>query len=108
MTANEDGGTLAALTDRAGTLTSDSMWNRMDMGAAWDEATRFESIYEGYDRTAGELEWEATRFDLIFGSNPRLRAIAEVYGSDDGEEQFVHDFVEAWSNVMQADRFDLD
>jgi len=108
LDANYDGSDLGVLTDSPGTLTNDFFVNLLDMGTEWEEVPTSEPIYEGYNRTTGELEWEATRFDLIFGSNPRLRAIAEVYGSDDGEEQFVHDFVEAWSNVMQADRFDLD
>jgi catalase-peroxidase len=64
--------------------------------------------FEARDRESGEVQWEATRFDLIFGSNARLRAVADVYGAADGEEQFVEDFVDAWSKVMRLDRFDLD
>jgi catalase-peroxidase len=108
LDANYDGSDLGVLTDSPGTLTNDFFVNLLDMGTEWEEAPTSEPVYDGYDRTTGDRTWEATRFDLIFGSNPRLRAIAEVYGSDDGEEEFVHDFVDAWSAVMQADRFDLD
>jgi catalase-peroxidase len=107
LDANYDGSDRGVLTDRPGTLTNDFFANLLDMGTEWEEAPTSEPVYEGYDRTTGELKWEATRFDLIFGSNPRLRAIAEVYGSDDGEAELVHDFVDAWTKVMQADRFDL-
>ena len=64
-------------------------------------------IFEGRDRTTGEVTWTGTRVDLIFGSNSQLRALAEVYGSGDGEEKFLHDFVAAWTKVMNLDRFDL-
>ena len=108
LDANYDGSDVGVLTDTPGTLTNDFFVNLLDMGIEWEAAPTSEPVYDGYDRTTGERRWEATRFDLIFGSNPRLRAIAEVYGSDDGEEQLVNDFVDAWSSVMQADRFDLD
>jgi catalase-peroxidase len=65
-------------------------------------------VFEGRDRETGDVKWEGSRFDLVFGSNSRLRAVAEVYGADDGEETFVHDFVDAWQKVMRNDRFDLD
>jgi catalase-peroxidase len=108
LDANYDGSDVGVLTDTPGTLTNDFFVNLLDMGIEWEAAPTSEPVYDGYDRTTGERRWEATRFDLIFGANPRLRAIAEVYGSDDGEEQLVNDFVDAWSSVMQADRFDLD
>jgi len=96
-----------AFTDGSATLTNDFFVNLLDMDYEW-EAAEGEHLYEVRDRETGDLEWEATRFDLVFGSNARLRAIAEVYGADDGEEQFVQDFVDAWHKVMTNDRFDLD
>jgi catalase-peroxidase len=95
-------------TDRPGTLTNDFFVNLLGMDTEWEPDPDSEGVYEGYDRETGELEWEATRFDLVFGSNARLRAIAEVYGSDDAEETFVRDFVDAWHKVMTLDRFDLE
>jgi catalase-peroxidase len=77
------------------------------MDYEWEEADE-EYVYEGYDRETGEQVWEATRYDLIFGSNSRLRAHSEVYATEDGEEDFVQDFVDAWHKVMTADRFDLE
>jgi catalase-peroxidase len=108
LDANYDGSDVGVFTDRPGTLSNDFFVNLLDMNTEWEEAPTSEPIYEGYDRNTGELKWEATRFDLIFGSNPRLRALAEFYGSDDADGKFVADFVDAWSKVMQADRFDLD
>ncbi|WP_436931556.1 catalase/peroxidase HPI [Halosimplex halobium] len=99
---------LGVFTDRPGTLTNDFFVNLLDMGYEWEPADGADQVYEGYDRDTGELEWKGTRFDLVFGSNSRLRAIAEVYGSEDGEEELVSDFVDAWSTVMRADRFDLE
>ena len=97
---------LGVFTDRPGTLTNAFFRNLLDMDTEWEPANE-ENVYEGRDRETGELRWKGTRFDLIFGSNSRLRALAEVYGSDDGEEKFVHDFVDAWHKVMGLDRFDL-
>jgi len=108
LDANYDGSDVGVFTDRPGTLSNDFFVNLLDMNTEWEEVPTSEPIYEGYDRNTGELKWEATRFDLIFGSNPRLRALAEFYGSDDAGGKFVADFVDAWSKVMQADRFDLD
>jgi catalase-peroxidase len=95
-------------TDDTDALDNDFFVNLLDMGYEWEQSDDDEQVYEGYDRQTGEQEWEATRFDLIFGSNPRLRAIAEVYSAADGEAEFVHDFVDAWSKVMTMDRFDLE
>ncbi|UWG46607.1 Catalase (peroxidase I) [Halanaeroarchaeum sp. HSR-CO] len=95
-------------TDRPGTLTNDFFVNLLDMDYEWEPVTADEYVFEVRDRATGDVEWEATRFDLVFGSNARLRAIAEVYGADDGEEEFVQDFVDAWQKVMQLDRFDLE
>ncbi|MFA1611687.1 catalase/peroxidase HPI [Halobellus rubicundus] len=95
-------------TDEPGTLTNDFFVNLLDMDYEWESISENDEVFEVRDRETGEVEWEATRFDLIFGSNARLRAIADVYGAEDGEEEFVEDFVEAWSKVMQLDRFDLE
>ena len=104
--ANSAGSSLGVLTGRAGTLTNDFFVNLLDMGTEW-RVSETEHVYEGRDRHTGELRWTATAVDLVFGSNSQLRAIAEVYGSDDAQEQFVHDFVAAWHKVMNLDRFDL-
>jgi len=95
------------LTDRPGTLTNDFFANLLDMDTAWEPAPDSENVFEGRDRETGERRWTGTRTDLIFGSNARLRAIAEVYAADDAEEKFVRDFVDAWHKVMTLDRFDL-
>jgi len=96
------------LTDRPGTLTNDFFVNLLDMDYEWESVSEEGELFEIRDRDTGDVEWEATRFDLVFGANARLRAVADVYGADDGEEQFVHDFVDAWSKVMHLDRFDLE
>jgi catalase-peroxidase len=98
---------LGVLTDEPGTLTNDFFANLLTMDVEW-EATDEENVYVGRDRDTGEVQWRGTRADLLFGSHSRLRAIAEVYGAEDGEEQFVHDFVDAWHKVMTLDRFDLE
>ena len=95
------------LTGRVGTLSNDFFVNLLDMGTVW-HASDTEHVYEGRDRATGALTWTATAVDLVFGSNSRLRALAEVYGSGDGQDKFVHDFVTAWDKVMTLDRFDLD
>ena len=94
-------------TDRAETLSNDFFVNLLDMSTAWSPAEDDEDVFEGRDRASGETKWTATRADLIFGSNSQLRALAEVYAQDDAKEKFVHDFVAAWTKVMNADRFDL-
>jgi catalase-peroxidase len=94
-----------AFTDDPGTLTNDFFVNLLDMEYEWDEVTDAKDRYEVRDRDTGEVAWEATRADLIFGSNARLRTVADVYASD--EEKFVEDFAETWSDVMELDRFDL-
>ncbi|MDP3300347.1 MAG: catalase/peroxidase HPI [Sulfuricurvum sp.] len=88
-------------------LTNDFFLNLLDMGTIWKEVSKDKDLFEGCDRTTGELKWTATRVDLIFGSNSQLRALAEVYGSTDGRKRFIHDFVAAWTKVMNLDRFDL-
>jgi catalase-peroxidase len=95
------------LTDEPGTLTNDFFANLLGMDHEWEPVSADEQAFEIRDRETGNVEWEATRFDLVFGSNSRLRAVSEVYGAADGEEQFVEDFVDAWHKVMTSDRFDL-
>jgi catalase-peroxidase len=94
-------------TRRPEALTNDFFVNLLDMGTAWKPVSRDGVVFEGRDRKTGELKWTGTRIDLVFGSNSQLRALAEVYGSSDAETKFVHDFVAAWSKVMNLDRFDL-
>jgi len=94
-------------TKRPGLLTNDFFVNLLDMNTTWNASNEEKTLFEGHDRETGELKWTATRVDLIFGSNAQLRALAEVYGSDDAEEKFLHDFVTAWNKVMNLDRFDL-
>jgi catalase-peroxidase len=94
-------------TKRPETLTNDFFVNLLDMGTEWKATSEDEDVFEGRDRATGELKWTGTRVDLIFGSNSQLRALAEVYGCEDSQEKFVHDFVAAWDKVMNLDRFDL-
>jgi catalase-peroxidase len=94
-------------TTRPEALTNDFFVNLLDMGTEWKPVSEAGDLFEGRDRKTGELRWTGTRVDLIFGSNAQLRALAEVYGSADGQEKFVKDFVAAWTKVMNLDRFDL-
>jgi catalase-peroxidase len=94
-------------TRRPEALTSDFFMNLLDMGTAWTAVSDAKDLFEGRDRATGKLRWTGTRIDLIFGSNAQLRALAEVYGSSDAQQKFVHDFVAAWNKVMNLDRFDL-
>ena len=94
-------------TKRPEALTNDFFVNLLDLGTTWKATSEAEEVFEGRDRTTGELRWTGTRVDLIFGSNSELRAIAEVYGCEDSQERFTHDFVAAWTKVMNLDRFDL-
>jgi catalase-peroxidase len=98
---------LGRLTKNPGSLTNDFFVNLLDMETEWKVSPRCEHFYEGKDRTSGKMKWMATSVDLVFGSNSQLRAIAEVYASEDGKTKFVHDFVAAWTKVMHLDRFDL-
>jgi catalase-peroxidase len=107
LNANYDRSKLGVLTGPPGTLTNDFFVNLLDMGTRWQATSEAEDTFEGRDRGTGELKWTASRFDLVFGSNSQLRALAEVYASDDGQQKFVHDFVAAWNKVMNLDRFDL-
>jgi catalase-peroxidase len=94
-------------TNRPETLTNDFFVNLLDMSTAWKATSEDEDVFEGRDRATGELRWTGTRVDLIFGSNSQLRALAEVYGSEDSQEKFLNDFAAVWNKVMDLDRFDL-
>ena len=95
------------LTDRPGVLTNDFFANLLSPGTQWKASESEENVYEIRDLATGERKWTATAVDLIFGSNSQLRALAEVYASEDAREKFVRDFVRAWDKVMELDRFDL-
>lgn len=105
--ANHGGALHGVFTDRPGVLSTDFFVNLLDMSTEWKVSTGTENVYEGHDRTTGEVTRTATAVDLVFGSNSQLRAIAEVYAEDDAKEKFVRDFVAAWVKVMNLDRFDL-
>ena len=105
LDANHAHSSLGVLTDRPGTLTNDFFVNLLDMGITWKPAAGDTDTFEARD-AAGEVRWTGSRNDLVFGSNSELRALAEVYASDDAQEKFVHDFVSAWDKVMNLDRFD--
>ncbi len=107
LNANSGQNQQGVFTDSPGTLSNDFFVNLLDMSTKWEKSEDGEGIYEGRDRNTGELKWTASSVDLIFGSNSELRAVAEVYASDDGGEKFAKDFVDAWSKVMTLDRFDL-
>ena len=94
-------------TKRPETLTNDFFVNLLDMSTTWKATSKDEDVFEGRDRATGKPKWTGTRVDLIFGSNSQLRALAEVYGCEDSQEKFMHDFVAAWNKVMNLDRFDL-
>ncbi len=104
LNANTGRSQLGVFTDRPETLSNDFFVNLLDLGLEWRPS---DDAYEGRDRATGEVKWTGTAVDLVFGSNSQLRAIAEVYASDDGEEAFVEDFVAAWNKVMNLDRFEL-
>ena len=106
LNANAGGSKQGVLTDRPETLTNDFFVNLLDMGTEWTATSDAEEAFEGRDRKSGELRWTASRVDLVMGSNSELRALAEVYASDDGQGKFVSDFVAAWDKVMSNDRFD--
>lgn len=107
LNTNYDGSEYGIFTDRPGVLTNDFFVNLLDMSTKWEASDESKLTFEGKDRKTGELKWKATRADLIFGSNSELRALAEVYATDDAKEKFVKDFVAAWVKVMELDRFDL-
>ncbi|MER6584006.1 peroxidase family protein, partial [Nonomuraea sp. NPDC001023] len=104
--ANHRQSTLGVLTTTPGRLTNDFFVNLLDLGTTW-HSTEDANVFEGRDAATGEVRWTGTRADLVFGANSELRAVAEVYASDDAKEKFVRDFVAAWDKVMNLDRFDL-
>ncbi|HVV24354.1 MAG TPA: catalase-peroxidase, partial [Pseudonocardiaceae bacterium] len=105
--ANVGGSGHGVLTDRPGVLTNDFFTNLLAPGTRWRASESEEHVYEIRDAATDEVKWTATAVDLIFGSNSQLRALAEVYASQDARERFVGDFVAAWTKVMELDRFDL-
>lgn len=107
LNANANQSKHGVLTEKPGTLTNDFFVNLLDMSTKWQKSASSEGIYEGVDRKTGAVKWTATTVDLIFGSHSELRAISEVYASEDGKEKFSRDFASAWNKVMNADRFDL-
>ena len=107
LNANVGRSELGVFTDRPETLSNDFFRNLLDMKTEWQASAVSDDVFEGRDRATGDLKWTGTRVDLVFGSNSQLRAIAEVYASDDASTKFVHDFATAWSKVMNLDRFDL-
>ena len=107
LNTNADHTDHGVFTGRPETLSNDFFVNLLDMGTAWAAKSDDENLFEGRDRHTGQLKWTGSRVDLVFGSNSELRALAEVYGSADGEEKFRNDFVAAWTKVMNLDRFDL-
>jgi catalase-peroxidase len=104
---NADGSRHGVFTTTPGVLTNDFFVNLLDMSTAWQPLSDSRTVFEGSDRTSGEVKWTGTRVDLVFGSNSQLRALAEVYGSATARTKFVHDFVAAWNKVMNLDRFDI-
>ena len=107
LKTNTGGAQHGVFTRRPEALTNDFFVNLLDMGTEWRPVSKEADLFEGRDRKTGQLKWTATRADLVFGSNSQLRALAEVYGSSDGQQKFVQDFVAAWTKVMNLDRFDL-
>jgi catalase-peroxidase len=107
LNANVESAAYGVFTDRPGTLSNDFFVNLLSMSTKWTKSSETAGIYEGHDRVTGELKWQATPVDLVFGSHAELRAVAEVYAENGGQEKFVTDFVDAWTKVMTLDRFDL-
>ena len=107
LKTNFGGSPHGVFTTRPEALTNDFFVNLLDMSTEWKAASKDADVFEGRDRKTGKPKWTATRVDLVFGSNSQLRALAEVYGCEDSQEKFVHDFVAVWNKVMNLDRFDL-
>jgi catalase-peroxidase len=107
LNANAGQSEHGVFTNRPETLTNDFFVNLLDMATQWTTTSSADDVFEGRDRQTGEFRWLGTRVDLIFGSSSELRALAEVYASNDAQQKFVHDFVAAWDKVMNLDRFDL-
>ena len=107
MGVSHGGSKTGALTMTPGALSNDYFVNLLDMGTKWEAASDGSDLFIGKDRSTGDQKWTATSVDLIFGSNSELRALAEVYATNDAKEKFMRDFVAAWDKVMNLDRFDL-
>ncbi|NDC38829.1 MAG: catalase-peroxidase, partial [Proteobacteria bacterium] len=107
LNANTGKSQLGVFTKRPETLTNDFFVHLLDMSVEWKRSARCAHFFEGRDRSTKEIKWTASAADLVFGSNPQLRAVSEVYACSDSKEKFVHDFVAAWNKVMNLDRFDI-
>ena len=107
LNTNSDGTKHGVLTSKSETLCNDFFVNLIDLSTEWKVSSLSEGVYEGTDRATGDVKWTGTAVDLVFGSNSQLRAIAEVYASDDAKQLFVRDFVSAWDKVMNLDRFEI-
>jgi catalase-peroxidase len=107
LNANFGQSKLGVFTKRPETLTNDFFVNLLEGGIKWQKSSTSENVFEGRDPKTGEVKWTASRVDLVFGSNSQLRAISEVFACDDSQQAFVHDFVAAWTKVMNLDRFDI-
>jgi catalase-peroxidase len=107
LNTNFDKSKHGVFTNTPETLTNDFFVNLLDFGITWTATSDSQNVFEGRDRKTGAVKWTGTRVDLIFGSNPELRALAEVYACSDGRDKFISDFAAAWSKVMNLDRFDL-
>lgn len=107
LNTNADGSANGVFTNKPGTLSQDFFTNLLDMSTKWQKSAKNDGLYEGLDRKSGAVKWTATPVDLIFGSQSELRAVAEVYASDDSKQKFAHDFVNAWDKVMTNDRFEI-
>lgn len=107
LNTNFDNSNHGIFTNKSNALTNDFFINLLDLGTTWKATSDDDSVFQGRNRTTNEIKWTATRADLIFGSNSELRAIAEVYAYENSKEQFIQDFVTAWTKVMSLDRFDL-
>jgi len=105
LNANAGSAAYGVFTDQPGTLSNDFFVNLLSMSTKWTKSAKADGIYEGHDRVSGELKWQATPVDLVFGSHAELRAIAEVYAENGADEKFINDFVDAWTKVMTLDRF---
>jgi catalase-peroxidase len=108
LNTNADHSQNGVFTTRPEKLTNDFFVNLLDMGTEWKKSSSAPYLYDGCDRKTGKVKWTGSEVDLVFGSNSQLRAISEVYASDDSQKAFVNAFVSAWTKVMNSDRFDLD
>ena len=107
LNTNYDNSNHGVFTDNTEALSNDFFVNLLDLSTTWEATSEDQGVFEGRDRITGDVKWTGTRADLIFGSNSELRALAEVYACEDSTEQFVEDFVAAWSKAMDLDRYDL-